>query len=135
MTTPQPPIASLARQDFAFPFQIDLASQQVAQAGYAAHVDQMIRQLLLTAPGERVNLPQFGCGLRALVFAPNSASLEATVRLRVTQGLNQWLAGEVAVAGVSVTGGTAADPETLQVTVSYTLVETQTSQSVTVTVT
>jgi hypothetical protein len=41
----------------------------------------------------------------------------------------------VAVAGVSVTGGTAADPETLQVTVSYTLVETQTSQSVTVTVT
>jgi phage baseplate assembly protein W len=128
-------MASLARQDFAFPFQIDLASQQVAQAGYAAHVDQMIRQLLLTAPGERVNLPQFGCGLRALVFAPNSASLEATVRLRVTQGLNQWLAGEVAVAGVSVTGGTAADPETLQVTVSYTLVETQTSQSVTVTVT
>jgi hypothetical protein len=128
-------MASLARRDFAFPFQIDLASQQVAQAGYAAHVDQMIRQLLLTAPGERVNLPQFGCGLRALVFAPNSASLEATVRLRVTQGLNQWLAGEVAVAGVSVTGGTAADPETLQVTVTYTLVETQTSQSVTVTVT
>ena len=127
-------MASLARQDFAFPFQIDLASQQVAQAGYAAHVDQMIRQLLLTAPGERVNRPQFGCGLRALVFAPNSASLEATVRLRVTQGLNQWLAGEVAVADVSVTGGTAADPETLQVTVTYTLVETQTSQSVTVTV-
>ena len=125
----------MPRSDYAFPFRIDPASGQAGQSLYAAHVDQMIRQLLLTAPGERVNLPQFGCGLRALVFAPNSASLEATVRLRVTQGLNQWLAGEVAVAGVSVTGGTAADPETLQVTVSYTLVETQTSQSVTVTVT
>ena len=51
------------------------------------HVDQMIRQLLLTDPGERVNLPQFGCGLRSLVFAPNSDALAATVQLRVIQGL------------------------------------------------
>ena len=61
---------TIARQDYAFPFQIDTASQQTAQAGYSAHVDQMIRQLLLTDPGERVDLPQFGCGLRSLVFAP-----------------------------------------------------------------
>ena len=31
----------------------------------AAHVDQLLRQVLLTAPGERVNRPDFGCGLRA----------------------------------------------------------------------
>jgi hypothetical protein len=124
MTTP--------RQDYAFPFQIDAASQQTAQAGYPAHVDQMVRQLLLTSPGERVNRPQFGCGLRSLVFAPNSDALAATVKLRVIQGLSQWLTGVVTVADVTVGG--SPDPGTLKVTVTYTLVETQATQAVTVTV-
>jgi phage baseplate assembly protein W len=92
----------------------------------------MVRQLLLTSPGERVNLPEFGCGLRALVFAPRTDALAATVRLRVIQGLDQWLAGVVNVAEVAV--GAASSPGTLEVTVSYTLVETQTDQTVTVTV-
>jgi Bacteriophage baseplate protein W len=123
---------TILRQDYAFPFQIDAASQQTAQASYPAHVDQMVRQLLLTSPGERVNRPQFGCGLRSLVFAPNSDALAATVKLRVIQGLNQWLAGVVAV--VDVTVGGSADPGTLEVTVTYTLVETQATRAVTVTV-
>jgi hypothetical protein len=122
------------RQDFAYPFRIDPASQQTAQTGYPAHVDQMVRQLLLTNPGERVNLPQFGCGLRSLVFAPNTDALAATVKLRVIQGLNQWLGSEVSVLDVEVAGGTGGTPGTLEVTVTYTLIETQTSQAVTVTV-
>jgi uncharacterized protein len=128
---------ALARQDFRFPFRIDPASQQTAQAGYPAHVDQMVRQLLLTTPGERVNLPQFGCGLRALVFAPNTDALAATVKLRVIQGLNQWLADAVNVLDVVVAGGTGGavlEPGTLEVTVTYTLVETQTNHAVTVAV-
>lgn len=128
---------TMPRQDFAFPFQIDSTSQQTAQAGDATHVDQMVRQLLLTSPGERVNLPQFGCGLRSLVFAPNSAALAATVQLRVIQGLNQWLAGVVTVVDVTVgnsSDGAVLEPGTLEVTVTYTLVETQTSQAVTVAV-
>jgi phage baseplate assembly protein W len=126
---------AIARQDYAFPFLIDAASQQTAQAGYPAHVNQMVRQLLLTSPGERVNLPQFGCGLRSLVFAPDSDALAATVKLRVIQGLNQWLAGVVTVADVTVGGpGAAARPGTLEVTVTYTLIETQASQAVTVTI-
>jgi phage baseplate assembly protein W len=128
---------TIARQDYAFPFRIDTASQQTAQSGYAAHVDQMIRQLLLTDPGERVDLPQFGCGLRALVFAPISDALTATVKLRVIQGLTRWLADSVNV--VDVTASAALDdptvaPGTLQVTVTYTLIETQTNRAVTVTV-
>lgn len=126
----------ILRQDYAFPFQIDAASQQTAQAGYPAHVDQMVRQLLLTSPGERVNRPQFGCGLRSLVFAPDSDALAATVKLRVVQGLSQWLAGVVTVVDVAVggPGGGASDPGTLEVTVTYTLVETQATQVVTVAV-
>jgi uncharacterized protein len=130
-------VTPLARQDYAFPFRIDPASQQTAQIGYAAHVDQMVRQLLLTTPGERVDLPQFGCGLRSLVFAPDTDALAATVKLRVIQGLNQWLAGVVNVVDVVVGGtpdGAALEPGTLEVMVTYTLVETQTNQAVTVTV-
>lgn len=128
---------AIQRNDYAFPFRIDPASQQAAQASYPAHVDQMVRQLLLTTPGERVNMPQFGCGLRSLVFAPNTDALVATVKLRVIQGLNQWLGGVVNVVDVQVTGGSEAaliEPGTLAVTVTYTLVETQTNQAVTVTV-
>jgi uncharacterized protein len=127
----------IARQDFAFPFRIDPASQQTAQTGYAVHVDQMVRQLLLTTPGERVDLPQFGCGLRSLVFAPDSDALAATVKLRVIQGLNQWLSGVVSVVDVVTgggPGGAVLEPGTIEVTVTYTLVETQTNQAVTVTV-
>jgi len=101
---------AIARQDFAYPFRVDPASQQTAQTGYPAHVDQMVRQLLLTAPGERVNLPQFGCGLRSLVFAPNADALMATVKLRVIQGLNQWLAGVVNVIDVVTAGGSWGGP-------------------------
>ena len=54
------------RNDYAYPLRIDGGSQQAAQSPYAAHVAQMIEQILLTSPGERVDLPQFGCGLRAL---------------------------------------------------------------------
>jgi phage baseplate assembly protein W len=129
---------ALVRNDYAFPFRIDPASQQTAQASYPAHVEQMVLQLLLTSPGERVNMPQFGCGLRSLVFAPNTDALVATVKLRVIQGLSQWLAGVVNVVDVQVAGGSEAaliEPGTLAVTVTYTLVETQTNQAVTVTLT
>jgi phage baseplate assembly protein W len=126
---------TIARQDFAFPFRIDPSSQQAAQASYQAHVDQMVRQLLLTSPGERVNLPQFGCGLRSLIFAPSSDALAAAVKLRVIQGLNHWLAGVVSVLDVVITsgpGGAALEPGTPQVTVSYTVIETQATQALTV---
>ena len=43
-----------------------------------AHIRDLIEQVLFTAPGERVNRPDFGSGLLQLVFAPNSAELAAT---------------------------------------------------------
>ena len=69
----------------------------------------MIRQLLLTDPGERVDLPQFGCGLRSLVFAPNSDALAATVKLRVIQGL-QPVAGRHRERGRRRDGATGGPP-------------------------
>jgi uncharacterized protein len=123
------------RRDYAYPLRIDGGSQQAAQAPYAAHVEQMIEQILLTAPGERVDLPQFGCGLRQLVFAPLTSSLRASLQIQVTQALGRWLAGIIQVSSIDVeTSATnaALEPGTVQLTVAYTLVDTQTSEQTTV---
>jgi uncharacterized protein len=129
-------VIGVARVDYAFPLRIDGSSQQAAQASYAAHVEQMIEQILLTTPGERVDLPDFGCGLRQLVFAPLDASLSATLQLQVTQALDQWLPGVIQVGTVTVAtspDGAALEPGTVQVTVTYTLIDTQTTAQTTVT--
>jgi uncharacterized protein len=128
-------VSTLPRQDIAYPFRVDSASQQTAQVAYPAHIDQMVRQLLLTSPGERVDLPQFGCGLRSLVFAPITDALTATVQLRVLQALGQWLSGIVTPNEVTVLTAAASSelaPGTLKITVAYTVVETQVPASTTV---
>lgn len=116
------------RQDYAFPFRIDPTSRQAVQAGYEAHVAQMIRQVLLTSPGERVNLPEFGCGLRQLLFAPHSEALDATTQIQVYQALNRWLADHIEVKQVKVDAGPSADEAELHVLIEYVLVETRTTK-------
>jgi phage baseplate assembly protein W len=123
----------MSRRDYAFPFRIDPVSRQAAQTNYAAHVDQMIRQALLTAPGERADLPEFGCGLRRLVFEPHSDALNATTNLIVTQALNKWLAGQIQVQKITVNGG-SGDPAQFAVQIDYLLIETQEKNSTVVAV-
>ena len=118
----------MARHDIAFPFRIDAASGQAAQAAYADHVDQMIRQVLLTDPGERVCLPEFGAGLRRLIFAPISAGLQASLQMTVSESLRRWLGDQITVLAVTVQ--TAADDSTLAdseilIFVEYELIETR----------
>lgn len=118
----------MPRTDIAFPFRIDPGSGQAAQATYAAHVEQMIWQVLMTAPGERVCLPEFGCGLRRLLFAPNSDALQATARLIILQNLNRWLGNQITVQTLTVSGGADGDQSVLNVLIEYTLLETQSPQ-------
>src|SRR5262245_45565768 len=116
----------MIRDDYAFPFRIDGASRQAQQTPYAAHVAQMIRQVLLTAPGERVNLPEFGCGIRQLIFAPRTDGLEASVKILVQQALDRWLGGEIKLKNLTVGG----DPEAgeLRLDIEYVLIETQSTE-------
>ncbi len=118
------------RHDYAYPFRIDPASGQAAQTSYATHVDQMIRQILLTAPGERADLPEFGCGLRQLVFAPHSDALDATTKILVQKALNRWLSDQVVVQQVTVGAPLPGVEEQMQVLIEYMLIETQSKQQV-----
>lgn len=118
----------MTRTDLAFPFRIAAGSGQAAQASYQDHVDQLIRQVLLTDPGERVNRPTFGAGLRRLLFAPLSDALTATTRLVVTQALTQWIPDQIVVQAVTVT---TADQDSslpdgaIVIRITYQLVETR----------
>jgi uncharacterized protein len=133
MTMPTPP----TRQDYAMPFRINPGLRQVSCTDYLSHVEQMVMQVLLTSPSERADLPQFGCGLRQLVFAPLSDALVANTELLVRQSLTRWLAGVINLTDVTVVSSdddAALEPGTFQVTISYTVIETLTTQQTTVTV-
>lgn len=92
---------------FAFPFAVNESGRIHASGGDEAIRGKII-QVLFTAPGERVNLPEFGCGLFNLVFEPNDAILSAAMEFTVGQALTRWLRDEILVQGVNVQpqGGT-----------------------------
>ena len=126
----------MERRDYAFPFRIDPGSGQAARTRYDEHVAQMIRQVLLTAPGERADLPEFGCGVRQLLFAPRSPALDATTQLLVQRALGHWLAGQIEVKSVQVVPPDGAlDEGALVIQIGYVLLETQSNGDLTVVVT
>lgn len=122
----------MKRTDYAYPFVIGPVSGQADQTPYATHVDQMIRQILLTTPGERADLPEFGCGLRQLLFAPNSDALEATTKLIIQRSLDLWLSDQIKVQTISVGPGPGGDYSQIAVQIAYTLLETQSMQQTSV---
>jgi phage baseplate assembly protein W len=97
-----------------FPFGLD-GRGRTATTGEDDHIRDMIHQVLFTNPGERVNRPDFGCGLKRLVFIPNSEPLATATQVLVKAALQKWLEAEIQVEQVEVT----AAGEQLLVTVAY----------------
>ena len=100
--------------DIDFPFHLDTAGRS-ATTRRDDHVRDMIEQILLTSPGERVNRPDFGSGLLQMVFAPNSPELAAAVQFTTQGALQRWLGDVIDVTGLDV----SADDATMRVSVSY----------------
>jgi len=97
-----------------FPLHFD-GQGRTAQANDDAYLRDLIEIVLFTAPGERVNRPDFGCGVMQLVFAPNSVELAAASQLLVQGALQQWLGEYIVVGAVEV----QAQDATLQISVQY----------------
>ncbi|MCB0628741.1 MAG: GPW/gp25 family protein [Saprospiraceae bacterium] len=86
-----------------YPFAIDRGKRILAEENeYAEHVEQMIIQLLFTNPGERINRPTFGCGLRRMVFAPNSTATANLLQVTIYQALEEWLGSLISAEEVKV---------------------------------
>jgi phage baseplate assembly protein W len=105
----------MSDSSFGFPFAIDTAGQVSSSEGDEALRGKII-QVLFTAPGERVNRPDFGCGLFNLIFEPNNAILAAAVEFTIGQALTHWLGDEILVDGVDVT----STDELVDIEVAYT---------------
>lgn len=98
-----------------YPFHID-GRGRTAETDEDDHIRDLIHQVLFTSPGERVNRPDFGCGLKQMVFMPNSDALAAATQLLVQGALQRWLETVIQVERVTV----EAQGEKLLVTVAYT---------------
>ena len=101
-----------------FPFGIDRARGELSkEPDYERYISQLIRQVLLTAPGERAHRPDFGAGLRRLVFSPNDESSASLLQATVLQNLRRWLGNLIEIGDVSA----VANNNVLEVTVAYTI--------------
>jgi len=103
-----------------FPFAINpLVGRLREEADYDEYIRQLIKQVIFTAPGERINLPQFGGGVQRLVFAPNSLAGASLAQTLIFQSLTTSLGILIKVNGVK----TENDQEKLLITVDYTVLQ------------
>jgi phage baseplate assembly protein W len=107
-----------------YPYHID-GRGRTATTDQDDHIRDLIEQVLFTAPGERVNRPDFGSGLMQLVFAPNSDELATATQFMVQGALQQWLGDLIQVEAVEV----ESEGATLQVTVQYVVRRNQQRQT------
>jgi uncharacterized protein len=112
-----------------FPFQLD-GSGRTQTTDYADHVEQMVVQLLLTRPGERVNQPELGCGVGDNLFGPNSPEVAAALEITIAASIQRWLGDVISPTGLDV----VSSESTLTVTLSYVLLATGQPTSATVSV-
>ena len=98
-----------------YPLRID-GRGRTAETDEDDHIRDLIHQVLFTSPGERVNRPDFGCGLKQLVFMPNSDALATATQFLVQGSLQRWLDTLIQVERVEA----LAQEEKLLVTVVYT---------------
>jgi phage baseplate assembly protein W len=103
----------------AFPYDLD-GQGHTATADWDDHIRQMLEQLLFTRPGERVNRPDFGCGLLDLVFGPNSPEVAAALTVTVSAAVQQWLGDVIALGSIDV----SAQDSTLSVSLGYEVLAT-----------
>ncbi|MDH5480816.1 MAG: GPW/gp25 family protein [Nitrosomonas sp.] len=85
-------------------FPLEIGAAGAVTSARRQHIREQIEQVLFTNPGERWFRPEFGIGIRALVFEPNGSVLWEVTKKRLLASLSEALTGEV-------------DPKTLEVTV------------------
>lgn len=86
---------------FDFPYHVD-GRGRTAETDEDDHIRDLIYEVLFTNPGERVNRPDFGCGISQLVFMPNSDALAAATQFLVQGALTRWLDNVIGVQRVEV---------------------------------
>lgn len=72
-----------------FPLRTD-ANGSIALVADEREIEEAIRLVLATSPGERPMRPEFGCRIHEYVFAPVSASTAGALSYEVRRSLDRW---------------------------------------------
>jgi phage baseplate assembly protein W len=83
------------RKDFlgrgwAFPFEFDPATGRVGLSEAEENIRQNITIIIGTRPGERQMLPDFGCRIHEMLFAPNTRGTAHLIGRYVEEALKRW---------------------------------------------
>ena len=81
--------ASFIGRGFGWPLGVDHTGA-IALSDGAADLDSSIELVLMTAPGERLMRPQFGCRIWDLLFEPVTGNLLGLIAEAVRDALAQW---------------------------------------------
>jgi phage baseplate assembly protein W len=103
---------------------------RVAASDGPQNIREAIQVVLLTEPGERLQLPEFGGRLRSLLFEPNTVATRRIVQEEIDRALRLW-EPRIALRAVTVEED-ADDPRTALATINYRLVASRADEQVTV---
>lgn len=103
---------------------------RVAVSAGPDNIREMIRVILLTEPGERLRLPEFGGGAGRFLFEPNTVATRRLVQERIEEALRRW-EPRIALQAVSVEED-PDDPQAAVATIRYQLVANQAQEQVSV---
>ncbi len=112
-------MSSILNKDDFMAFPMCVEEQGATTSDRCQHIREQIEQVLYTNPRERWYHPEFGIGVRALVFEPNNLALVEVTRKRLLASLADALAGEVEQRSLQVTVENVE--EKLEILISYTL--------------
>lgn len=98
-----------------FPFRIGADGRTAQVSSLEQHVRDELMQLVLTNLGERLFLPEFGTGVRRLVFENAGEITAAAAKATLTQALSRWLGQRVTPEEVTV----ESNNETITVDLRY----------------
>jgi phage baseplate assembly protein W len=113
-------------QGLSFPLQVN-ARGEIGLARGEVDIEQAIRIILETAPGERVMRPEFGCRIHELIFAPRDPATEGLMIHYIQQALLQW-EPRIEVQEVQLETGAAYDAA-VHITVHYRVKSTHDERS------
>jgi hypothetical protein len=91
----------LNKRDF-MKFPMEIGASGASTSDRRRHVREQIEQVLYTLPRERWYHPEFGVGVRSLVFETNNLGLAEVTRKRLLASLSDALEGEVVKSSLEV---------------------------------
>lgn len=107
---------NLLGKGWTFPVAPDIRGA-VSMSGYEKSVEESIRIILGTTPGERAMRPEFGCRINEILFSPNSSRTVSLAVHYIEEAIVKW---EPRVILKKVSGEQDTDnPSKVNINISY----------------